>query len=176
MYEGELTGAMKGIATHTFIQFANYEKARASVQDEIDRLYSLGILSEAEAKGINVKAVEIFFASKLSDRILSSEKVMREKKFTIEVPVGEIYPDEAEIAGDEMMMIQGIADCAFLENGELVVVDYKTDRLKTEEDFRRKYSSQVLLYKKALEQSTGYKVKETLLYSFHLGKEISVNE
>lgn len=174
MYEGGLTGAMKGIATHTFIQFADYEKAKVSVQDEIDRLYSLGILSEAEAKGINVKAVEAFFESSLAERILRSEKVMREKKFTIEVPVGEIYPDEALTAGDEMMMIQGIADCAFLENGELVVVDYKTDRLKTEEDFRKKYSSQVLLYKKALEQSTGYRVKETLLYSFNLGKEIAV--
>ena len=100
---------------------------------------------------------------------------MREKKFTVEVPISDVYEGVEEFS-DEMMMIQGIADCAFLENGELVVVDYKTDRLKTEEDFRRKYSSQVLLYKKALEQSTGYKVKETLLYSFHLGKEISVNE
>lgn len=174
MYEGGLTGAMKGIATHTFIQFADYEKAKVSVQSEIDRLYSLGILSETQANGINVKAVETFFESSLSERILSSEKVMREKKFTIEVPVAEIYPDEADIAGDEMMMIQGIADCAFLENGELIVVDYKTDRLRNEDDFRKKYSSQVLLYKKALEQSTGYKVKETLLYSFHLGKEIAV--
>lgn len=174
MYEGGLTGAMKGIATHTFIQFADYEKAKLSVQNEIDRLFSLGVLSEAEAKGINVKAVETFFESSLAKRILKSEKVMREKKFTIEVPVGEIYPEEAFIAGDEMMMIQGIADCAFLEKGELVVVDYKTDRLNNEDDFRKKYSSQVLLYKKALEQSTGYRVRETLLYSFHLGKEIAV--
>lgn len=174
MYEGGLTGAMKGIATHTFIQFADYEKAKISVQGEIDRLQSLGVLSEAQANGINVKAVEVFFSSNLAERILTSENVMREKKFTIEVPVGEIYPDEAEVAGDEMMMIQGIADCAFVENGELVVVDYKTDRLKSEEAFREKYASQVLLYKRALQECTGYRVKETLLYSFHLGREIAV--
>ena len=174
MYEGGLTGAMRGIATHTFIQFADYEKARLSVKGEIDRLLSLGVLSERDASGINVKAVETFFESSLAERILTSDKVMREKKFTIEVPLCEIYPEESKDAEGEMMMIQGIADCAFLENGELVVVDYKTDRLKSEEDFREKYSSQVLLYKRALQECTGYKVKETLLYSFYLGKEIRV--
>ena len=79
-----------------------------------------------------------------------------------------------EAAEGEMMMIQGIADCAFLEDGELVIVDYKTDRLPTEEAFSHKYASQVLLYKRALRECTGYEVKETLLYSFHLGKEIAV--
>ena len=174
MYENGLTGAMKGIATHTFVQFADFSKAKISVTDEIERLHSMGVLSEKEAKGINVKAVEKFFESSLSERILSSENVMREKKFTIEVPIEEIYPEAKESAEGEMMMIQGIADCAFLEEDGLVVVDYKTDRLEREEDFREKYSSQVLLYKKALEECTGYKVKETLLYSFYLGKEIIV--
>ena len=98
---------------------------------------------------------------------------MREKKFTLEVSVSDIYPELQEFSA-EKMMIQGIADCAFLENGELVVVDYKTDRLESEEIFREKYASQVLIYKKALSMSTGYNVKETLLYSFHLGKEIKV--
>ena len=72
------------------------------------------------------------------------------------------------------MMIQGIADCAFLEDGELVVVDYKTDRLDSEELFCEKYSSQVTLYKKALSLCTDYNVKQTLLYSFHLSKQIEV--
>lgn len=174
MYENGLTGALKGIATHTFIQYADYERAKINAQNEIDRLYEMGVLTESQAKGINVKAVEIFFRSKLSERILSSPLVMREKKFTIEVPVSEIYPEALEAADGEMMMIQGIADCAFLEDGELVVVDYKTDKLQTEEEFAEKYSSQVLLYKRALQECTGYKVKETLLYSFHLGKEIRV--
>ena len=174
MHENGLTGALKGIATHTFIQFADYEKAKADVQSEIDRLYEMGVLDEGQAKGIDVKAVEAFFESSLAERILRSPEVMREKKFTIEVPVAEIYPEAGEAAEGEMMMIQGIADCAFLEDGELVIVDYKTDRLPTEEAFSHKYASQVLLYKRALRECTGYEVKETLLYSFHLGKEIRV--
>lgn len=168
-----LTGAARGVATHTFIQYADYNKAKDSVGEEIARLRNKGILTEIEAQSINIKAAETFFSSQLLSRILSSELVMREKKFTVEVPITEVYEGVEEFS-DEMIMIQGIADCAFLEDGKLVVVDYKTDRLENEDAFREKYSSQVLIYKKALKMATGYDVKETLLYSFHLGKEIKV--
>lgn len=171
--EDGLTGAGRGIATHTFIQFADYEKAKEDLEAEIERLCDKGILSEAQGKGINRKAVQKFFRSELLSRILGSDNVMREKKFTIEVPVSEIYEGLGDFP-DEMMMIQGIADCAFTEKGEIVVVDYKTDALETEEQFREKYASQVLLYKKALWECIGLPVKQTLLYSFHLGKEIEV--
>lgn len=168
-----LTGAAKGVATHTFIQYADYEKAKADPESEIIRLREKGILSQAEADAINREALRVFFASSLFGRIIRSDLVMREKKFTVEVPIGEVYEGVEEFS-DEMMMIQGIADCAFLEDGKLVVVDYKTDRLSSEDQFREKYTSQVMIYKKALTMATGYEVKETLLYSFHLGKEIKV--
>ena len=168
-----LTGAARGVATHTFIQYADYDKAKLSAEKEIERLCEKGILTENEAKAINTGALKKFFSSSLFERIEKSPLVMREKKFTIEVPISEVYEGVEEFS-DEKIMIQGIADCAFLEDGKLVVVDYKTDRLETEELFREKYTSQVLIYKKALTMSTGYEVKETLLYSFHLGKEIGV--
>lgn len=173
MTDGGLTGAQRGIATHTFIQFADYTNAEKNLEGEIERLVSKGILTELQAKGINRKALAVFFSSELFKRMKNSELVMREKKFTLEVPVSEVYP-ELEKYSDEKMMIQGIADCAFLENGELVVVDYKTDALKNETDFIVKYASQVLLYKKALRECTGYNVKSAVLYSFHLSKEIEV--
>lgn len=171
--EGKLTGAQRGIVTHTFIQFADFEKASADLEGEIERLRNLGVLTQVQCGGINRKAVEGFFRSDLAKRILQSDNVMREKKFTIEVPVSEIYEELSDFS-DEMMMIQGIADCAFEEQGKIVVVDYKTDALDSEDKFREKYSSQVLLYKKALEVCIGLPVKQTLLYSFHLGKEIEV--
>lgn len=168
-----ISGAARGTATHAFLQYADYEKAKISVTDEIMRLCDKGVLNQMQAKAINVYSCQKFFKSDLLDRIMKSDKVMREKKFTIEVPIGEIYPELSEYT-DEMMMIQGIADCAFVEDGKLVVVDYKTDSLENEESFIEKYSSQVLIYKKALSMCTGYEVKETLLYSLKLGKEISV--
>lgn len=171
--EDGLTGAQKGIATHTFMQFADYANASFNVRAEVKRLNEKGIITDLQAEGINIPAVESFFEGDLAKRILASDKVMREKKFTIEVPINEIYEGTDEFS-DEKVMVQGIADCAFVEDGELVVVDYKTDRLKTEEEFVEKYSSQVKLYKKALSICTDYTVKETVLYSFYLGKAITV--
>ncbi len=173
MTEGGLNGAQRGIATHTFIQFADYERAKNDLEGEIVRLTQKGLLSSVQADGINRYALKKFFESQLFIRIAKSPLVMREKKFTLEVPVGEIYPELSDFSS-EKMMIQGIADCAFLEDGELVVVDYKTDRLENETDFVVKYASQVLLYKKALNECTGYNVKSAVLYSFHLDKEIEV--
>lgn len=168
-----LTGAQKGIATHSFMQFADYENASRDVKGETERLRERGIITDLQAQAINIPAVEHFFRSELAERILSSDYVMREKKFTVEVPINEVYEGTDEFA-DERVMIQGIADCAFVEDGKLVVVDYKTDRLETEEEFTEKYSSQVKLYKKALSLCTDYDVKETVLYSFYLGKAITV--
>ena len=174
MCEKGLTGAQKGIATHTFIQFADYEKAKNDPDGEINSLREKGLLTDEQAKAIDREQIKAFFESDLAKRILSSDCVMREKKFTIEVPIGEIYPEAKDIT-DEKMMIQGIADCAFTENGRLIVVDYKTDRLDNEQLFKDKYSAQVTLYKKALTQCTDYEVSQTLLYSFHLGRQIEID-
>ena len=102
-----------------------------------------------------------------------SELVMREKQFTVEVPVTQLYAD-MEAFSQEKVLIQGIADCAFLEDGQLVVVDYKTDRLESDAQFTEKYAGQVRVYKDALSRCTGYTVKQTLLYSFYLSREIEV--
>ena len=169
-----LTGAQRGIATHSFMQFANYENAKRDLEKEINAVFERGLITEKERDAINRKHVSTFFESGLSKRLLKSPLVMREKKFTVSVPVSEVYPELSEFSEEEVM-IQGIADCAFLEDDGLVVVDYKTDALKSEEEFVEKYREQVKTYKRALELCTGFRVKQTLLYSFSLGKEIEID-
>ena len=156
------------------MQYADYEKAKVSVKDEIRRLVERGIITENEGKAINVRAVERFFESPLAGRIAESPLVMREKKFTVSVPAYEIYPFLSDFPEEEVLL-QGIADLVFLEDGKLTVVDYKTDSLETEEEFIEKYSSQVMTYKRALSLCTDYEVGKTLLYSFRLSKEIIVD-
>ncbi|MGN1194392.1 MAG: helicase-exonuclease AddAB subunit AddA [Acutalibacteraceae bacterium] len=172
--EDGLTAAQRGTATHSFMQYADYDKAKVSVKDEIRRLVENGIIAENEGRAINVRAVEKFFESDLYKRISESQLVMREKKFTVSVPAYEIYPELATFPEEEVL-IQGIADCVFLENGKLTVVDYKTDSLDTEEEFIEKYRSQVMTYRRALSLCTGYEVGKTLLYSFRLAREIAVD-
>ena len=68
------------------------------------------------------------------------------------------------------MLIQGIADCVFEENGELVLVDYKTDRVSSEEELLDLYKNQIAFYRKAVEKTLKKPVKEAVLYSFALNK------
>ena len=169
-----LSAAQRGTATHTFMQYADFDTAAQNVEQEIDRMVRHGLITPQEGKAINRAAVRRFFGSELFARMQRSPLVMREKKFTVEVPVQTLYPEMTAFP-DETMLIQGIADCAFLENGALVVVDYKTDRLDTDEQFIEKYAGQVGIYKMALSMCTDYPVRETLLYSFHLHRAIVVD-
>jgi len=176
--EEKLTAAQKGTAVHRFMECADYEAASLDAQKEADRLVSQGFLSLKEAQSIDLEKIERFFASDLAKRIFDSNRVMREKKFTIRVPAEEIYPEEnlsPEVA-KENVIIQGIIDCTFEEDGELVLLDYKTDRVNDAEELVDKYRSQLAIYKKALEMITGLSVKESYVYSFGLNKEIKVTQ
>ena len=72
-------------------------------------------------------------------------------------------------------LLQGVIDCAFLEDDQWVLVDYKTDRITSDEQLADRYRSQLSFYKQALEQILGLPVTEAILYSFHLGREVAVN-
>lgn len=169
--DGKLTAAQRGTAVHRFMEVCDYGKAEADVENEIERAVSAGLLTGEQAQVINRKKIRAFFSSDLYRRIKASPVVYREKKFLIEIPLREIYPDLPEFI-DEKQVMQGVADCAFEEDGKLVIVDYKTDRTDDENELKQRYSSQLEIYKKALALCTGLEVKQTLLWSFYLEKEI----
>ena len=74
----------------------------------------------------------------------------------------------------ELSLVQGIIDVYFEEENELVVLDYKTDRIWKDQEFIDKYKVQLDYYAKALERLTGKKVKEKVIYSFQKCKEIKL--
>ncbi len=71
-------------------------------------------------------------------------------------------------------MLQGIADCMFEEDGEIVLIDYKTDRGAGEKVLAERYDLQIKLYAAALGKIFGKRVKEAYLYSFALGRAIKI--
>lgn len=167
-----LSPAERGTALHKFMQFSDYDRAHENPGAEVERLVQHGFLSEAEGKAVDQKRVSAFFQSALARRMLQSETLLREYKFTFFLPAGEC--DEglpAEVA-NEQVLVQGIADCVFVENGRLVIVDYKTDRVSDEAALAGRYRAQLSVYRRALAECIGLPVGQTLLYSFHLGKEI----
>lgn len=174
MNSGGLTPAQRGTAIHKFMQYCDYPNARGNAAAERDRLIKAGFLTEPEGAAVDLSKINAFFASPLANRIFDADELMREKKFAVRIPVRELYPDLPENAEGEAVVVQGIADCAFVENGELVILDFKTDRGAAPETLAVRYAEQLAIYRRALEECLGLRAKETLLYSFELGVAIAV--
>ncbi|SKC07443.1 DNA helicase/exodeoxyribonuclease V, subunit A [Lachnospiraceae bacterium] len=128
---------------------------------------------ESRRKMREIDFVE-FGRSELAERMRiadEEQKLFREQPFLIGRPASELDPD---FPSDEMIQIQGIIDAFFEEEKGLVLVDYKTDRVSDEEILIDRYREQLRLYAEALEQLTGKKVVEKLIYSVSLRRVISL--
>ena len=99
------------------------------------------------------------------------QKLYREQPFVLGVDAKELYPEEED---GELILIQGIIDAYFEEPDGLVVLDYKTDKVNNAKELAEKYQEQLRYYANALEQMSGKKVKENIIYSFTLKKEIYI--
>ncbi|MBQ8904195.1 MAG: PD-(D/E)XK nuclease family protein, partial [Oscillospiraceae bacterium] len=169
-----LTAAERGTATHTFMQYANFEAAEKDVQSEAERLVEMGLLTEEECRGIKLEEVSAFFSSDLYERLRKSGEVRREQKFLIK-KCDAALDDERLMEYNNNSMLQGIADCMFEEKDGFVLIDYKTDRVDSESVLVKRYDLQLKLYSAALGSIFDKPVKEAYIYSFALGKEIKVN-
>lgn len=173
--ERKLTGAERGTAIHTFFQYCDFEQARRSPSEEIERIRSMGYISRSEADSIDRENVAAFFRSSLYERISSADSVWREKKFMVAVSQLDIENELMEKLRSSDGMIKGIIDLMFEENGGLVIVDYKSDRGISAEKAAERYSTQLRLYRSAIELTTKMEVRELYLYSFELRKPIKLD-
>ena len=87
------------------------------------------------------------------------------------LPYHSLFPERAE---KDEVLLQGIIDAFIVEDDGIILVDYKTDRVKSEEELRERYQKQIMLYSDALEAILGKKVKKRVLYSFYLGEEVEI--
>ena len=170
----KLTSAEKGTALHAFMQFADFAAAREDIKAELDRLTQGGFITEVQAQSIDLERAKAFIDSNLVSRCLNAEKVYKEYRFTIRIPASRVSEGITADLRDETVILQGAVDLAFVEDGRLVIVDYKTDRVKYPEELREMYATQLMLYKDALTQCLRLPVKECTIYSVRHGKEVSV--
>lgn len=167
MNKAEMTPAMRGTVMHTFMQFCNYNSAKDNLDKEIVNLVSGGFITEEQGKSLDKKRLASFFNSPLAKRMFNSDKIYREIKVSTFLSANEVYG----IDFADKILVQGIADCVFEESGKLVLVDYKTDRVKDENELLERYKKQLTFYKYAIEKTLKMPVKEVMLYSFYLEKE-----
>lgn len=170
---GGLTAAEKGTAMHTFMQYADFSAAEDDPAAEAERLAEYGLLSPDESRSLNIEQIKVFFGSELYARIKNSDSIRREQKFLIKKSDAALDDDRLMEYNDNSML-QGIADCMFEEDGEIVLIDYKTDRGAGEKALAERYDLQIKLYAAALGRIFGKRVREAYLYSFALGRAIKI--
>jgi ATP-dependent helicase/nuclease subunit A len=170
----KLTPAERGNALHKFMQYAEYDHARADLSGEIARMEAQAFLSPVEVESLARDKLAAFFASPLANRLFASPKVWRELKFMAEFGKEELGDTLVGMDDAARVVLNGVADCVFLEDGEAVIVDYKTDRVKSPEELVARYAAQVGLYRRILSRNLGLNVRECLLYSFSLSRAICV--
>ena len=167
-----LTGAERGTALHLVMQDLDFfcEPDEQSVRAQIEAMRAQRKLTEEQAKAADVQAIVQFLRSDLAVRIRKSEQVEREYRFSLLRPVR----DFSSLDADDSVLLQGVVDCFFEEDGELVVVDFKTDHVsRAQLDERAEhYRPQLEAYSMALTRVMGKKVKEKVLYFFSAGEEV----
>ena len=169
-----LTGAQKGNALHKFMQFSDYRRAAQDIQSELERMERLGFLTSQEVASIDPVRLEAFFQGPLAGRIFRSPKVWRELRFLSRVDQEMLGPYTDLLREGGETVVQGVADCVFLEDGQAVVVDYKSDQVQRPEQLLERYRVQLELYRKLLGETLAVPVKECVIYSFALNQEIQV--
>ena len=185
------TGAERGTATHLFMQFCDFSRfadfnsdIAQTVKDEAARLAQKHFFTSRIASLVNVKQIAAFFEGDTFARLCSSKSVRREHRFNVKLPASDFTedPELSKALADEKILVQGVIDC-FFENpdGTLTLIDYKTDFIPSELSpseaeamLLERHRLQLLYYKAALERISAKKVASVAIYSFALGREITV--
>ncbi|QUL53640.1 UvrD-helicase domain-containing protein [Paenibacillus tritici] len=187
-----LTPAERGTAYHTVMQHIPLDEPlnRQVLEATLERLVRLAILSREQADAVALEEIEGFYSSELGRRLMQSAWKTREQPFSYSVPADEAYQGldylneaAAGLAGEdgrgaykETVLIQGVIDCLFREEGRLILLDYKTDVIPPQEDglklLSEKYRFQLELYSKALLDILGEPVSEVWLFFFDGGRAV----
>jgi ATP-dependent helicase/nuclease subunit A len=174
--------ALRGTAMHRFLEKLDFSMEDLANTYEAQLSYELshGFLTEEQKGLLQVSKLRAFMKSDLARRMQIADqkgKLYREQAFVMgDDP--EVFLSETEgnpeLDIQDQVIVQGIMDAFFIEDDHIVLVDYKTDYVKTEQQLLKRYRKQMVLYKMALERSFGLPVTEIYLYSFALGRSVLV--
>jgi len=164
-----LTPAERGILLHRAMQYIDYKRCTDdnNTRKELRYLLERGVLEVGDIPEADMKKITKFFNSDVGTRLVNASNTGREFKFSLLTEAEKFFPG----GGNDKILLQGVIDCFFEENGELVIVDFKSDRIsKSAIDERvKRYTPQLDAYAEALERITGKRVKERIIYFFETG-------
>ena len=174
-------GATRGSAMHRVLELIDFSKYAQKdtkeiyrcLEEEIAYFVAEGRLSEEYEKLIHKKKVTGFLQSPLALRMAEAQnnsRLFKEQPFVLSVDANLLRD---EFPKEEKVLIQGIVDVYFEEQDELVIVDYKTDRVSSLQELKKRYKTQLDYYEEAISRLTGKRVKEKVLYSFAMMDTVS---
>ena len=158
-------GAKIGDSFHHALALFDYNKGLEQLP---------AILGEEERNLLNKEQFQTFLSSSLGEcfkKAFQEKRLFREMHFMRALPFRALFPDRKE---EDEVLLQGIVDAFIVEDDGIILVDYKTDRVREREELRERYRKQIMLYSDALEAILGKRVKRRVLYSFYLGEEVEI--
>jgi ATP-dependent helicase/nuclease subunit A len=175
MQNSHLSTADIGIATHLVMEKLDFSKVstKDAIGHQVEELVSNGFLNEAEADAVKCENILRLFSTPLGKMMQKNIATLkREFGFKYLMNANEILKDSK---CDESIVVQGMIDAYFEdENGDVVIVDYKTDKVKSKEEIKNRYAPQLKYYKLALEKALNKKVAKTCLFLLDTGEVIEV--
>ena len=169
-----LTPTEKGIAIHLAMQYLPYEKCTSeeNIAREIQKLVEEKQLTSQQAEAVPPEKILRFFHSEIGRKVLSAPHLEREFKFSI-LEDGSVLSEDLR---GEQILLQGVADCCIVEEDGLVILDFKSDRLKPGGEAERGayYKGQLDAYSRALSRIFSLPVRERILYFFATDTALAV--
>ena len=180
-----VSGSMRGSAFHKVMELFDFcelteevnkdkEMAERVLRHQIEDMRRGGRLSEDYYAVVSIPKIVRFLMSKAAARMGAAARdgrLYKEQPFVLGLPANRL---SAEFPERETVLIQGIIDVFFEEEGRYVLLDYKTDAVKTADELVKRYHVQLDYYAEALEQFSKCRNTEKILYSFKLGEEIQL--
>ena len=170
----QVHGKEYGNAIHSAMQYIQYENCtdETEIAREIQRLVDSGFLKQEQGNLVNCNKLHTFFSSELGRKLRSGVPYIREFKFSI-LDDGNHYGENLQ---EEKVLLQGVVDCAILEEDGITVLDFKTDYVTEETipEILERYRLQIETYGDALARIYEMPVKNRYLYLFHLDRFVSV--
>lgn len=175
------TGTEYGTAVHKLLELFDYKRfplpssvSKSQFDNWREELCMGGRIPRSYADQLPAEGILRFLRSGLAERMAKADaedQLFREQPFVLGIRADSLNPD---FPSDERVLVQGIIDACFIENGDFVLVDYKTDRVSHPGELIDRYQVQMDLYERALTQITGRRVSEKLIYSVSLGETVKL--
>ena len=178
--EEELTGASRGSAYHKLLELLDFtvDYDETSLPEAVEEFLRSGRIPREMAECIRPGDILEFLRCESGRRMRKAARegvLFKEQPFVLSMDAEELYSKSSLTAdAGEKILVQGIIDVYFEEPDGLIVLDYKTDRVKSADELKEKYHAQLDYYARALTQLTEKPVKEKIIYSFTLREEIKV--